>query len=242
MNDTNETANESQSYNLAIRGWYRLIRGAVGLLLRLLMRVKVEGREYIRDPGGYMLISNHLHWLDTPILAVVFPYRPYVFAASKWASHFFLGPLLRSTDAIFVRRGEVDRKALRQAFDVLSSGGILGLAPEGTRSKTGALQQGRSGAAYMALRTGVPLLPVVLTGQEKAIPSLRRLRRPTIYVRFGPLFEPPDLQGKATPEQVDAFAQEIMYRLAAMLPPEYRGEYADVERVRPDLVAAAARA
>jgi 1-acyl-sn-glycerol-3-phosphate acyltransferase len=242
MNETNDRPNESKRYSLAIRGWYRLIRGVVGLLLRLLTRIEVEGKEHIPAQGGYMLASNHLHWLDTPVLAVVFPHRPYVFAADKWARHFFLGPLLRSTDAIFVRRGEVDRTALRQAFDLLSGGGILGLAPEGTRSKTGALQQGRSGPAYMALRTGVPLLPVVLTGQEKALPTLRRLHRPTIHVRFGPLFQPPDVQGKATPEQVDAFTQEIMYRLAAMLPPEYRGAYADVEQARPDLVAAAAKA
>lgn len=242
MNETTETASTPGTYSLAIRGWYRWIRGAVGLLLRLLLRIQVEGREYIRHEGGYMMVTNHLHWLDTPVLAVIFPYRPYVFAADKWEGHFFLGPLFRSTDAIFVRRGEVDRKALREALNVLRGGGILGLAPEGTRSKTGALQRGRSGAAYMALRTGAPLLPVVVTGQETAMASVRRLRRPTIHVRFGPLFEPPDIDGKATPEQVHAFSEEIMYRLAAMLPPEYRGVYSDVEEARPDLVAAAAKA
>lgn len=241
MNEPNETAQESKQYTLTIRGWYRVVRGAIGLLVRLLIHVRVEGREHIRPGGGYLLAANHLHWLDSPLLAVVFPYRPYVFAADKWGKHFLLGPLLRSLNAIFVRRGEVDRKALRQALDVLAHGGILGLAPEGTRSKTGALQQGRSGAAYMAIRAGVPVLPVVVTGQEKVFPTLRRLRRPTVQIRFGPVFEPPAIEGKAAPEQLHAFSEEIMYRLAALLPPEYRGVYADVQDVRPDLVAAVTR-
>jgi 1-acyl-sn-glycerol-3-phosphate acyltransferase len=139
--------------------------------------------------------------------------------------------------AIFVNRGEVDRKALRQALAVLEGGGVLGLAPEGTRSKTGAMQQGRSGAAYMAYRTGVKLLPIVATGQENVFPSLWRLRRARVLVVFGPAFEPPPVEGKASAAQVHAFAEEIMYRLAAILPPEYRGVYADVVDTRPDLVA-----
>ena len=171
-------------------------------------------------------------------MAAVFPYRPYVFAAEKWEKHWFLGPFFRSLDAIFVRRGEVDRKALRQALGVLRGGGVLGLAPEGTRSKTGALQRGRSGAAYMAYRAGVPLLPVVTTGQKQVFASLRRLRRARVRVVYGPPFDPPPVEGKASAREVHDFSQEIMYRLAAMLPPEYRGVYQDVTEKRPDLLPA----
>jgi 1-acyl-sn-glycerol-3-phosphate acyltransferase len=231
-----ETGAEKQTYTLKIRGWYRVARGVVAFLLRILARIEVEGREHIPDEGPYLLIVNHLHWLDPPLMAATFPHRPYVFAAEKWEKHWFLGPFFRSLDAIFVRRGEPDRQALRQALGVLKGGGVLGLAPEGTRSKTGALQRGHSGAAYMAYRTGVPLLPVVATGQEKVFPCLRRLRRATVHVVYGPPFEPPPVEGRASAAEVHAFSQEIMYRLAAMLPPEYRGVYQDVTEKRPDLL------
>jgi 1-acyl-sn-glycerol-3-phosphate acyltransferase len=228
---------EDGVYSTEIRGWYRVARGVVGFVIRLLSRLEVEGLEYIPDKGPYLLITNHLHWLDPPLLASAFPYRGYVFAAEKWEKHWLLGPLLRSLGAIFVRRGEVDRKALRKALAVLEGGGILGLAPEGTRSKTGAMQRGRSGAAYMAFRSGVRLQPVVATGQADLFPALRRFRRARVRVVFGPPFEPPPVEGKAAAADVHAFSEEIMYRLAAMLPPKYRGVYSDVAEKRPDLLA-----
>jgi 1-acyl-sn-glycerol-3-phosphate acyltransferase len=235
MTAEQNTLAQKREYSLKLRGWYRVVRGIIGILLRILARIEVEGTEHIPEAGPFLLVTNHLHWLDPPLLAAVFPYRPYVFAAEKWEKHWFLGPFLGSLGAIFVRRGEVDRKALRQALGVLQGGGVLGLAPEGTRTKSGGLQRGRSGAAYMAYRTGVPLVPVVTMGQENVFPSLRRLRRATVRVVYGPPFEPPPVEGKASPEEVHAFSRDIMYRLAAMLPPQYRGVYADVAERRPDL-------
>jgi 1-acyl-sn-glycerol-3-phosphate acyltransferase len=228
---------EAKTYSLEIRGWYRVIRGLILFLLRLLSRVEVEGLEHVPDSGPYLMITNHLHWLDPPVLMAIYPYRGHVFAAEKWGVHWFMGPLFRSLDSIFVRRGEVDRKALRQALAVLKGGGVLGLAPEGTRSKTGAMQRGRSGAAYIAYRAGVRLVPVVTWGQEEVFPSLRRLRRARVRVVFGEPFAPPPVEGKASAVQVHAFAEEIMYRLSAMLPPKYRGVYSDLPEQRPDLLA-----
>lgn len=228
---------EGITHSLEIRGWYRVARGIILLLLRILSRLEIEGLEHVPDKGPCLLVANHLHWLDPPLLACAFPHRAVLFAAEKWENHWILGPFLRSLGAIFVNRGEVDRKALRQALAHLEGGGILGLAPEGTRSKTGAMQRGRSGAAYMAFRTGASLVPVVAWGQEELFPSLWRLRRATVHVVFGPPFEPPRVEGKASAAQVHAFAEEIMYYLAAMLPPEYRGLYKDVAEVRPDLFA-----
>jgi 1-acyl-sn-glycerol-3-phosphate acyltransferase len=227
--DKDQPASDNR-YSLEMGSWYRLVRGVVGFLLRILSRLEIEGLEYVPSQGPYLLLVNHLHWLDPPALAVAFPYRSHLFAAEKWERRFLL------LDAIFVNRGEVDRQALRKAMAVLRGGGVLGMAPEGTRSKTGGLQQGHSGAAYMAFRTGARLVPTVITGQEKVFPSLLRLRRATVHVVFGPPFAPPPVEGRANSAQVHEFSEEIMYRMAAMLPAEYRGVYSDVEEKRPDLM------
>jgi 1-acyl-sn-glycerol-3-phosphate acyltransferase len=232
----NDTSSEVKTYSFTMRGWYRVLHVGIKLLLKLLSRPSVEGLEHIPDKGPYLLITNHLHWLDAPMIMAFFPFRAYVFAAEKWNRNWLLGPLFRSLDAIFVHRGEVDRKALRKALAVLKGGGVLGLAPEGTRSKTGALQHGRSGAAYMAYRAGVKLVPVVTWGQKNVFPSLRRLRRAKVHVAFGPPFDPPR-GDRISAAEIHEFAEEIMYRMAAMLPPEYRGVYVDVQEQRPDLVA-----
>ena len=237
MDRGQDLSSGAQKYSLKAGGWYRVVRGVVAFLLRILCRLDIRGKDNIPQEGPYLLLTNHLHWLDPHALAVAFPYRAHLFAAEKWEKHWFLGPLFRSLDAIFVQRGEVDRKALRKALAVLKGGGVLGMAPEGTRSKTGALQRGRNGAAYMAFRTGAKLVPVVITGQEEVFSSLRRGRRATVRVVFGEPFEPPRVEGKATAAQVQALSREIMYRLAAMLPPKYRGVYADVAEKRPDLLA-----
>jgi 1-acyl-sn-glycerol-3-phosphate acyltransferase len=227
----------TKTYSIEIRGWYRVTRNIIRFLVFLLARVEIRGLEHAPDKGPYLMITNHLHWLDPPLVMLAYPYRSHVFAAEKWEVHWFLGPFMRSLDSIFVQRGEVDRKALRQAMAVLEGGGIMGLAPEGTRSKTGALQRGRSGAAYMAFRAGVPLVPIITWGQEKVFASLRRFRRPTIFVVIAPPFSAPEIEGKASAAQVHEFSEEIMYRIAAILPPEYRGVYADLEEERPDLAA-----
>lgn len=223
-----------KTYSLKCRGWYRVIRGIIGFLVRLLSRLRVEGLENLPPGGPYLLVTNHLHWLDAPVIMVAFPHRSYVFAGEKWGEHWLLKYIFLAVDAIFVRRGEVDRKALRQALAVLNGGGVLGLAPEGTRSKTGGLQRGRTGAAYLAIRSGVPVVPMTITGQEKLFPALKRLRRAQVHVQFAPpMAAPPGGRGSG-PEsaQLHAFTQEIMLRLASLLPPEYRGVYAPAAEQR----------
>ncbi len=238
MDADGDKSTEPKTYSLEVRGWYRVTRVIVGFLLRILTHTEVEGLEHVPDEGPYLLLTNHLHWLDPPALMAAFPYRGYVFAAAKREKHWFFGPLFRSLDAIWVHRGEVDRKALRQALGVLQGGGVLGLAPEGTRSHTGAMQRGRGGAAYFAYRTGANVVPVVVTGQEHAVSALKKLRRARIHIVFGPPFAPPPVPSgeRASAADIRDFTDEIMYHLAAMLPPKYRGLYSDVEDKRPDLI------
>ncbi len=206
---------------------YRFTRALIWILLRLLFHIEIVGAEHLRRTKGPLLVvTNHLHWLDPPIVFAILPLRTTVFAGEKWGVHPIFGPLFRAIgNAIFVNRGEVDRQALGKALAVLNAGGVLGIAPEGTRSRAGVLQRGRSGTAYLASRTGAPILPIGISGQEKAFRSLLRLRRPTIRVVVGEPFTLPGTPNRVKGDQLDAYTEQIMRRLAELLPPEYRGVY-----------------
>ncbi|MEA3337625.1 MAG: lysophospholipid acyltransferase family protein [Chloroflexota bacterium] len=205
----------------------RILREIDRLLFRLLSRLEVRGGEKIPTSGPFLFVSNHLHVLDPPIGFLLLD-RPITFlVASTWESTFGLGHFLRWTEsAIPVDRGGADRKAMGAAVKVLKGGGALAIAPEGTRSKTGGLQQGHPGVAYLASRTGVPIVPVGISGQEKAFATLRRLRRPRIIVEVGEPFVLPGSPNRAKGEQLEAYTDQIMYRIAELLPPQYRGVYA----------------
>lgn len=201
---------------------YWLERFIARTLLRLLTRWEVIGLEHVPRQGPFIVITNHLSMVDPPALMAALPCRVTAVAASKYIRHPF-GLLLGSADVIFVRRGQVDRKALRKALAVLASGKVLGIAPEGTRSKTGALQRGKPGVAYLALRANVPILPVAMAGTERVFRDLLRLRRPHVRVVVGEPFRLTMPENAERPLQ--ALTDEMMYRLAALLPPEYRGVY-----------------
>jgi 1-acyl-sn-glycerol-3-phosphate acyltransferase len=128
--------------------------------------------------------------------------------------------------------------AMKAALAMLKSGRRLGVAPEGTRSPTGALQRGKPGAAYLADRTQVPIIPMAMWGTETVMRHWLRLRRPAVVCRIGPPFTLPR-DGRAKGARLDEFTDEIMCTLAALLPPEYRGVYADHPRLREKVLEAA---
>jgi 1-acyl-sn-glycerol-3-phosphate acyltransferase len=155
----------------------------------------------------------------------VFPSPVTVFAGHTHRHEFIIGEVMNALGAIWVKRGEVDRHALRAALDALKAGGLLGLAPEGTRSRTGGLLKGKIGAAYLATRADAPLVPVALTGTEIGLPALLKLGRPRITVTIGPPFRLPNPQ--AGRQELEAHTDLIMRTLAEMLPDKYRGVYRD---------------
>ncbi len=203
---------------------YWLLRAVCLLLFRLLTRYRVTGRGDLPTEGPLLVVTNHLHRLDPPLIMATLPYRMVVMAADKY-ERTLMGLFLRGAGAIFVRRGEVDRIALRRAQEVLAGGGVLGIAPEGTRSPTSALQEGKKGAAFLAYRAGVPILPVALWGVEKVPHALLRLRRAPVHVAIGPAFMLPPVQGKPSSEDLQRATDLIMCNLARLLPEQYRGVY-----------------
>ncbi|MBC7232943.1 MAG: 1-acyl-sn-glycerol-3-phosphate acyltransferase [Chloroflexi bacterium] len=198
----------------------------IWLATKILLKVKAEGLERIPRSGPVILAVNHINFIDPLLIYAISP-RPVIGLAKHelWAN-----PLTRliakSWGTIPVRRGELDLHAMRHALQTLQEGGVLGLAPEGTRSHHGRLQQARSGIVLLALRAPDALiLPMAVYGQEQFFKNLRHLRRTEVHVVTGRGFylDPGDM--KITHEVRQEIADAIMYQIAALLPPEYRGVY-----------------
>ncbi|MCS7178461.1 MAG: lysophospholipid acyltransferase family protein [Anaerolineae bacterium] len=204
---------------------YAILKRLVCTLFPLLVRARVTGEENFPPSGPYILATNHLSVFDLPLIMMVCPHTVRAFAASKHRRNPFYFLLLSAAGSIWVRRGEIDREALRGAFEVLKRGEVLGMAPEGTRArKVYALQPGKTGAAYIATRADVPIVPVGLTGTEKVKENLPRLRRTDVTITIGEPFRLPE-SGRVRGPKLDEYTDLIMRRIAALLPPEYRGVY-----------------
>jgi 1-acyl-sn-glycerol-3-phosphate acyltransferase len=132
-------------------------------------------------------------------------------------------------EAIPIRRGEVDMEAMRKSLEALGKGMIFVIAPEGTRNRTGNLIKAHPGVITLALRSGAPLLPVVHWGGERFLSNLKRLKRTDFHIRVGEPFKLDPGSERVTREVRQQMVDEMMYRLAAILPESYRGTYADLE-------------
>lgn len=182
--------------------------------------------------GGVILATNHLSRLDIPVLMLV-PNRPDVIAlvADKYKQSRFFTFIVNTSGCIWLDRDKADFEALRKAAEYLNKGGALGIAPEGTRSQNGALLEGKPGTILLANRAQVPIVPIGIAGTESGMQALRSLRRPKITVRFGPAFNLPPMDRNNREGWLQSNTDEIMCRIAALLPPQYRGFYANHPRL-----------
>ena len=195
-------------------------------------KLEVVGRENIPREGGLILASNHLNNADPPAVALAIqPRYPMYMAKREMIGWPILGPAFRTFGAFPVRRGEADLSALRAAGELVRDGALLVMFPEGTRSRTGGLTRGHPGTAMIALRTGAPILPVAVTGTEGVVWPWIFLKPYSIkHVRvvIGEPFRLPPVE-RVTSEATAQATDLIMRRIAALLPPQYRGVYADTE-------------
>jgi 1-acyl-sn-glycerol-3-phosphate acyltransferase len=176
---------------------------------------------------------NHLNILDPPLVFAMLPRQDATaLAADKHKKNPFLRWIVEAVDGIWINREGSDLHALRQAQAHLQGGGLLGIAPEGTRSPTGALIPAKTGVAFLADRTGAPVVPAAVTGTETALRQLMRLRRPAVRIEFGELFRLRPVARKTRDADLQRNTDEIMCRIAVMLPERYRGAYAGHPRLK----------
>ena len=214
--------------------WGReLFRGTLATLFTILTRLEVRGLERLPASGGFIVSPNHLSYFDAPLMFSLLKGRKLTaFAADTYRRYVFFRWIVETIDTIWVRRGAIPPSTLKLALRALREGNVLGLAPEGTRSPTHALQTGKTGAAFLAMMTGAPIVPVAITNTEKVGAALKRFRRIRVTITFGEPFtlpEPPRHEREAI---LEAYTTEIMCRIAALLPEAYRGVYAEHPRLK----------
>jgi len=210
-----------------------LARLVVNVIFRGLSRVTVYGMERIPDVPNYIAVSNHIGRLDAGLVYYLLDRRDIIMlVAEKYRKHWWSRALVWAVDGIYIDRFNADLNALREVFRRIKQGGVMVVAPEGTRSKSGTLQEGRDGASFVAARTGLTIMPggVVGTQDGEVVSRLKKFRRLDIELRIGPPFTLPPLQGRNRAEQLKAYTDEMMCRIAVLLPPEMRGIYADHPR------------
>lgn len=230
-----------------------LIREFARLLFRIFLKLEIEGWENLPSGGPLIVIGNHFSLFEGPILLAFLPYgdRMTWLAATELQESRILKALIKLYNIIPVWRGQPDRAAIQRALNWLAAGNIVGIMPEGgvddsMRSRTTAgiqlgLHEGpnsresaelitpRPGAAYLAVRSGAPILPAAFLGSEKILPNLKRLRRTPVRMIIGPVFGPltidPALPKVERRAMLDEMGHEMMRHMAALMPPENRGPY-----------------
>lgn len=212
----------------------KLIRIAFTILYKLLTRTTFRGQENVPAAGPFLIATNHMSYADPPLIMLGIG-RPgmVVLAADNYKSNPLFAWVIGEVGGVWIHRGAGDRGAVKAALETLRTGHILGMAPEGTRSrKTHALQPAKSGVAFIAAKSGVPIVPVGLAGTEKVFSEIKRFRRAEVTFTAGPAFTLPSLDASSNKsETLDGYTHEVMCRIAALLPERYHGVYAGDPRI-----------
>ena len=214
------------------------LRGLTRLMTFLLLRPDVSGLESFPRHGPAVVVFNHLGDADAVLMMAKLPYESAVEGIGKIElnDHWLVGPVFRLYGIIWVHRGQPDRKALRAALDALAEGRMVALAPEGRQSLIGGLEEGNPGAAFLALKSGAPVVPVGLTGTENSnvFGHLRRWRRAPVSITVGkPFFiqagTGSEEGGTKSQRTMREATRQIMEAIARLLPEAYRGNFKSIK-------------
>ena len=218
----------------------KFTRFLIRIVLRLLTHIEVHGKENVPSKGSdgnFIVAANHLGLVDAFLPFYIVDHNNMVLmVGEKWEKMGIMRWLGRRLNFIFVDRFNPDIKAIRAVMTRMKQGEVLVITPEGTRSKVGHLIEGKPGVSYLAAKMEYPLLPVGISGSfdEIFFDQLKHLRRPHVSVNIGPTFILPPLPNgnQGRDEALKADTDEIMCQIAALLPEENRGFYANYPRVK----------
>jgi len=208
-----------------MRLFYDIATTTMKVLLIALTRWRVEGKENVPRTGPLIIVANHHNIIDPPLLSASVPRRISFMAKEELFRSTMVRAIVQGYGAFRVRRGQLDRVALRQALAELQNGGVLGMFPEGQRSPNAQLQSPQPGTSLLAAHSGAPLLPVAISGSERVKGSGFILHRPQITVTIGRPIILPSAEGKLTRSRLAKYSDSIMERIAELLPESYRGIY-----------------
>jgi 1-acyl-sn-glycerol-3-phosphate acyltransferase len=209
------------------------LQAIVRILLTSLTKVEFSGVEHLPPQGGVIVTTNHMSQLDTATL-LINPGRTDITAlvTDKYQKYLFFKWFIKTAGGIWIDRTKADFGAFRAAIEVLKKGQAVGIAPEGTRSETAQLLEGKPGTVLLAIKAGVPIVPVGIYGSEHAFDEIYSFKRPHIHACFGPAYTLPPLERENRDEALQWATDEVMCRIAAVLPKQYWGFYADHPRLK----------
>lgn len=211
------------------------LRWLVRFVIDLIAHVEVHGYENVPAEGNFVIATNHLGIIDAALAFYALDrWDLFIPVAEKWEFNPFLKWLGGYFNFIFIDRFNPDIKAMRKIMALMDEGNNLVIAPEGTRSRVGSMIEGRPGVSYLATRLKQPIIPVALAGTEDktVFGNLKRLRRSYITVTAGESFTLPPLPREKRDEVLKQYTDEIMCRIAAMLPERYWGVYKEHPRLK----------
>jgi len=206
------------------------VSGVIWTLTSISCRIDAPDIQKVPHHGPLILAVNHINSLEVPLLMARLSPRG-VIGLTKietWDNK-MMGWLFDLYNAIPIRRGEADLEAMHRCLSILTKGEILAVAPEGTRSYDGKLLTGQPGIVVLALHSGAPVLPVAHWGGEIFPQNIKRLKRTDFHVRVGKPFTLDAKGERPVGKMRQAMVDEIMCQIAALMPAEYRGRYADCE-------------
>lgn len=205
----------------------------IRILARLLTKIEVIDYDKIPQSGAFLLTTNHISRQDTPFLMLSTPRKDVIgIVAKNYQEHKLIAWLMRGIGVIWMSREESDFPAFREAVTYLKQGWVVGIAPEGTRSREKKMLEGKAGAALLAERAKVQIVPVAIWGSADLIKDLLHFRRNRITIRYGRAYHLPPLGESDNKEWLQKSTDEIMCRIAALLPEQNRGFYAEHPRLK----------
>jgi len=212
-----------------------ILRWILRRLIDLVARVEIHGMDNLPKEGAFIIATNHLGMMDVTLLYYAIDrWDVFVPVAEKWEEVGFLRWLGKYLNFVFIDRFNPDLKAMRRMISLMEKGHTLVIAPEGTRSRVGSMIEGKPGASYLAAKLKRPIVPIGLAGTEDdaIVGNLRRLRRSSVLINAGKPFSLPPLSPKDRDTALKLYTDEIMCRIAALIPERYRGVYAGHPRLR----------